>query len=144
MKTSKTPRLTAWLGVLFLSTLAWAPSADAQRRGGGGAARPAPPQVNSGRADTRVNDVRAGSVNNVNVDGNAHVDCRRVGGCGGWDHPLAAAAVVGGAIASVGTVVVTAPTGCEAVNYGGIVYLVCAETWYAPYGSQWIVVDPPY
>jgi len=137
-------RTAAWLGVVLFASLAWVPDAEAQRRGGGGAARPATPQVSTPRADTRVNDVRAGSVNNVSVDGNAHVDCRRVGGCGGWDHPLAAAAVVGGAIAAAGTAVYTAPASCVPVSYGGIIYQVCGDVWYAPHGSQWIIVDPPY
>ena len=36
------------------------------------------------------------------------------------------------------------PPGCVPVNYGGVVYQQCGSTWYAPQGSQFAVVAPPY
>ena len=75
---------------------------------------------------------------NVNVD----VDQR-----GGWDHPVAGAMVVGGAIAvtaaAIGSMVNTVPTGCVPINYGGMIYQQCGSTWYQPQGSQFVVVNPP-
>ena len=95
----------------------------------------------------RTNDVRNTSVNNVNVDRNVNVNVDR----GGWDNvtrPVAAAAVVGGAIAvtaaAVGSMVYAVPPGGVPVNYGGMVYQQCGGTWYQPQGSQFVVVNPPY
>jgi hypothetical protein len=118
--------------------------------GGGGGARQGA-QVNNSRADVRSNDVRSTSVNNVNVDRNVNVNVQGggcSGRCGGWDHPVAAAAVVTGAVvttaAVVGSIVATPPPGCVPVNYGGMVYQQCGGTWYAPEGPQYVVVNPPY
>ena len=109
--------------------------------------------MNNAKADTRTNNVRSTStnnVNNVNVDRNVNVNVDN--GCcnNGWDndHPVAAAAAVGTAIAVtgavIGSMVRTVPPGCVPVNYGGIVYQQCGGTWYAPQGSQFAVVSPPY
>ena len=108
--------------------------------GGGGGAR----QANNSRADVRTHDVRSTSVNNVErnvvvVDG---------GNRGGWDHPVAAAAVIAGTVAvgaaAVGSMVTTVPPNCVPVNYGGTFYQQCGGTWYAAQGSQYVVVNPPY
>jgi len=129
------------LAAIVLASFVAVSDAEAQRRGGGGGGARAAPQASSARADVRSTDVRSTSVNNIN--GNAHVECRSTE-CGGWDHPLAAAAVVGGAIARIGTVVAYPPPECVPVNVGGVVYQQCGSTWYAPYEGQWVVVNPPY
>ncbi len=120
--------------------------ADRAQAGGGGGARQGA-QVNNSKADVRSNDVRNSSVNNVNVNANRNVNVQGNSGCcnnNGWDNPLAAAAVVGGTIAAVGSMVARPPSNCVPVNYGGMVYQQCGATWYAPQGSQYIVVNPPY
>ena len=133
-------------------------SGGAQAGGGGGARQGA--QVDNSRADTRTNNVRNTSVNNVNAERNVNVNAERNvnvnveghgGCCGGWDndyHPVATAAAVGTAVAVtsavVGSMVRSVPPGCVPVNYGGMVYQQCGGTWYAPQGSQFIVVGPPY
>jgi len=117
---------------------------------GGGARQSA--QVDNSRADTRTNNVRSTSVNNVNVDRDVNVNVEGHGGCcGGWDndyHPVAAAAAVGTAVAVtsavVGSMVRSVPPSCVPVNYGGMVYQQCGGTWYQPQGSQYVVVNPPY
>ena len=76
---------------------------------------------NNSKADPRSNDVRSTSVNNTSV--NVNVD--QHGGVGDWDHPVAGAMVVGGAIAvtaaALGSTVAVAPVGCVPVSYGGMV-----------------------
>jgi hypothetical protein len=137
-------------------------AAAAQPRSGGGGAANANAgggrqnaQVNNTKADARSNDVRSTSVNNVNnsnnnvnVNRNVNVNTGNNGCCNnnGWDndHPVAAAAVIGGTIAAIGSSVRSVPPGCVPVNYGGIVYQQCGATWYAPQGSQFMVVAPPY
>jgi hypothetical protein len=145
--------LASWVAVV-LTSFVMPDIAEAQRgggRGGGGggaAARQGGAQVNNSRADARSSDLRATSVNNVNVQQNVNVNVSG-GGCsgrcgGGWDHPVAAAAVVGGTIAAIGSMVAAPPPGCVPVNYGGMVYQQCGGTWYAAQGSQFAVVAPPY
>ena len=169
--------LLASLAALALASFATAPVAEAARGGGGGGgggaraaggggsgggaraggggggagggARQA--QVNNSRADARTNNVRSGSVNNVNVDRNVNVNVEDHGGCcGGWDndyHPVATAAAVSATVAVtsavVGSIVNSVPPSCVPVNYGGMVYQQCGSTWYAPQGSQYVVVSPP-
>ena len=89
--------------------------------------------------------MRNSSVNNVNANRNVIVQGNS-SGCNnnGWDHPVAAAAVVGGTIAAVGSRAAAPPPNCVPVNYGGMVYQQCGATWYAPQGSQYVVVNPPY
>lgn len=125
-------------------------------RGGGARQRT---EVNNSRADVRTNNVRSTSVNNVNnVNVNRNVEVNRNvnvnvehRGCCGWDndyHPVATAAAVGATVAVtsavVGSIVRSVPAGCVPVNYGGMVYQQCGTAWYAPQGSQYIVVNPPY
>jgi hypothetical protein len=116
------------------------------RAGGGGGAAQQRAQPAGGRADARTNDVRSTSVNNVNVNRNVNIEVDQHGG--GWDHPVAGAMVVGGAIAvtaaAIGSTVATVPVGCVPVNYGGMVYQQCGGTWYQSQGSQFVVVNPPY
>ena len=38
----------------------------------------------------------------------------------------------------------TVPGNCAPVNYSGMVYQRCGNTWYQPQGSQYVVVNPPY
>jgi len=141
--------------------------AHAAAGGGGGGARAGGganggarqnAQVNNTRADARTNNVRSTSVNNVNnvnvnVDRNVNVNVSGDNRCcnNGWDndyHPVATAAAVGAAVAVtsavVGSMVRSVPPGCAPVNYGGVVYQQCGGTWYAPQGSQFVVVSPPY
>jgi hypothetical protein len=162
--------LPASLAALILTSFSIAPDADAAaaRGGGGGGARAAgggggaragggggarqSAQVDNSRADTRTNNVRSTSVNNVNVERDVNVNVEGHGGCcGGWDndyHPVATAAAVGSAIAVtsavVGSMVRSVPPNCVPVNYGGMVYQQCGNTWYQPQGSQYVVVNPPY
>jgi hypothetical protein len=144
--------------VLVVASFAMAPVAEAARAGGGGGggarasagggggARQSV-QPNNSRADAGTRDVRSTSVNNVNVNKNVNVNVDQRGG-GGWDHPIAAAVVIGGAIAvtagAVGSMVSTVPVGCVPVNYGGMVYQQCGSSWYQPQGSEFVVVNPPY
>ena len=175
MKRSFGKLLQASLAALVLASFAMAPYADAAAArggggggggaraagGGGGGARAAgagggaarqSAQVNNSRADTRTNNVRSSSVNNVNVDRNVNVNVEGHGGCcGGWDndyHPVATAAAVGAAVAVtsavIGSMVPSVPPNCVPVNYGGMVYQQCGGTWYQPQGSQYVVVNPPY
>jgi hypothetical protein len=160
--TSSFPRLAlASLTFFLLSGFVMTYCADAAGRGGGaggggggragggvaqtgGGARQSA-QIDNSRADARTNNVRDTSVNNVNVERsvNANVDCS--GRCGGWDHPVAAAVVVGRAVAAaVGTTVATVPAECVPVSYAYEVYQRCGDTWYLPQGSQFVVVNPPY
>ena len=143
--------LLAPLTVLVLASFTMTEALGAGARGGGGGARAGAggggaAQVNNSRADVRTNDVRNTSVNNVNVNRNVNVNVEQ--NRGGWDHPVAAAMVVGSAVAVtaavVGSMVATVPPGCVPVNYGGVVYQQCGGTWYAPQGSQFVVVNPPY
>jgi hypothetical protein len=159
MKNSFSKLFLAPLVILVLASFATAPLAEAARGGGGGGARAGGgggarasggggAQVNNSRADSRTNNVRSTSVNNVNVDRNVNIDVDVDQGHGGWDHPVAGAMVVGGAIAvtaaAIGSMVATVPAGCVPVNYGGIVYQQCGSAWYQPQGTQYIVVNPPY
>jgi len=158
MKTSFGKLLPATMAALIFAVFAIAPFTDAvgQRGRGGGAQASAArqnAQVNNTRADARTNNVRNTSVNNVNVQKNVNVNVSGNNGCcnNGWDndyHPVAKAAAVGATVAVtsaiVGSIVNAPPPGCVPVNYGGMVYQQCGSTWYAPQGSQYIVVNPPY
>ena len=169
MKRSFGKLLPASLAALVLASFAMAPYADAAAArggggGGGGGARAAgaaggggggarqSAQVDNSRADTRTNNVRSTSVNNVNVDRDVNVNVEGHGGCcGGWDndyHPVAAAAAISAGVAVtsavVGSLVQSVPPSCVPVNYGGMVYQQCGSTWYQPQGSQYVVVNPPY
>ena len=125
------------LALLVLISFATPPVFAAAARGGGGARAGQNVQPNNSRADVRTNNVRSTSVNNVNVN----VDQRH----DGWDHPVAAAVIIGGAIAgAVGSTVYTVPPNCVPVDYGGVIYQQCGGTWYVQQGSQFVVVNPPY
>ena len=142
------------MGAHSFAILAGGASAGAHTAaaGGGGARQSA--QVNNSRADTRTNDVRNTSVNNVNnVNVNRNVNVQGGGGCcnNGWDndyHPVAGAMAVGAAVAVtsavIGSMVQTVPANCVPVNAGGMVYQQCGSTWYQPQGSQFVVVNAPY
>jgi hypothetical protein len=165
-----------FLAVVVLTSVAVVPLADARgggggggggggARGGGGGGRQNV-QANNSRADTRTNNVRSTSVNNVNNvsrntnvnnvnvnrNTNVNVDVDRGGCCnGGWDnnyHPVATAAAVTAAVAVtsavVGSMVRTVPAGCVPVNYGGLIYQQCGSVWYQPQAGQYVVINPPY
>jgi hypothetical protein len=162
------------VAIAVVAGVALAPAADAaprEGRGGGaqttnagsgrqggaqtnaaGSGRQAGTQVNDSRADARSNNVRSGSVNNVNnVNKNVNVNVQNGGGgcCNnnGWDddhHPVATMAAIGATAAIIGSMVNQPPSNCVPVNYGGMVYQQCGSTWYQPQGSQYVVVNPPY
>ena len=137
MKRSFGKLLPAAVAALVVASFAMAPYADARGGGGGGGGRGGGAaaagggggaragggggrQVDSTRVDSRTTNVRSGSVNNVNVDRNVNVDVDR-----GWDrgyHPVAAAAVVGTAVA-VGAA--AASTTCTTVYSGGTAVEQC-------------------
>lgn len=145
MKKLRNGLFIASFGAVLLASFVMSPAAEAQRRGGGGAAAARSGAAGGGgRPDARTNDVRSTSVNNISTERNVNVNVDCSGRCGGWDHPVAAAAVVGGTIAAVGSMVTSVPPNCVPVNYGGMVYQQCGGTWYAPQGSQYVVVNPPY
>jgi hypothetical protein len=138
---------------LVLASLVLAPLAEAARGGGGGggaragaAARPSV-QPNHSRADVGTRDVRSTSVNNVNVNRNVNVSVDQ--NHRNWDHPVAAAVVVGAVIgasaAAVGSTVNALPAECVPVYYGGMDYQQCGTLWYQYQGgSTFVVVNPPY
>lgn len=138
---------------LVLASLVLAPPAEAARGGGGGggaragaAARPSV-QPNHSRADVGTRDVRSTSVNNVNVNRNVNVSVDQ--NHRNWDHPVAAAVVVGAVIgasaAAVGSTVNVLPAECVPVYYGGMDYQQCGTVWYQYQGgSTFVVVNPPY
>lgn len=172
MKKSFNKFFLAPLTVLVLASFALAPVAEAGRGGGGhggsGGARAGGGggahagggggnrQVNNAHADARTNNVRNTSVNNVNnrntnINSNRNVNVNVDNNRGGWDndyHPVATAAAVTAAVAVtsavVGSMVRTVPANCVPVNYGGMIYQQCGNTWYQPQGSQYIVINPPY
>ncbi len=148
MKNSLSKLFIAPLTVLIAASLAAAPVAAAKRDGDGGGKR----QINSGKSDVRANNVRSTSVNNVNVNKrtNVNVNVNNNRG-GGWDndyHPVATAVAVTAAVAVtsavIGSMVRTVPAGCVPVNYGGMIYQQCGNTWYQPQGSQYVVIASPY
>ena len=164
MKRSFNTLFVASLTAFVLVGFAMAPAAEAARGGGGGARAGgaggggASRQVNNSNRDARANNVRDTSVNNVNSSRNVNRDVSRdvsrdvnvdvdVDHHGGWDndyHPIAAAAVVAGTAAIIGSMVSTVPASCVPINYGGMIYQQCGSTWYQPQGAQYIVVNPPY
>jgi hypothetical protein len=156
----------AALALFVAAGLALAPLAQAAgNRGGGhgggghgggghaGGGAKGKPQINHSRTDTRTNNVRSTSVNNVNVNKNVNVNVDNNRSCcnNGWDndyHPIATAAAVTATVAVtsaiVGSIVNAPPPGCVPVNYGGYIYQQCGSTWYQPQGSQYVVIAPPY
>lgn len=142
------------------------PSEAAGRVGGGAnarehaAQRPNAGNVGNRQPDARTRNVRntsvnnVNNVNNVNVNRNVNVNVDNHGGGyyhGGWDddyHPVATAvavtAAVGVTAAVVGSIVHSVPANCVPVNYRGMIYQQCGNTWYQPQGTQFIVVNPPY
>ena len=164
MKKSFKTLFLASLTAFVLVGFVMAPAAEAARGGGGGGARAsggggggASRQASNTSRDARANDVRSTSVNNVNSSRNVNRDVSRDvnvdvdvdGGCchNGWDndyHPVAAAAVIAGTAAIIGSMVNTVPASCVPINYGGMIYQQCGGTWYQPQGAQYIVVNPPY
>jgi hypothetical protein len=122
MKRSFGKLLPAAVAALVVASFAMTPYADARGGGGGsrvggggGGARAG----GGGGVDARTNNVRSGSINNVNVNKNVNVEG------GGWDRdyrPVAGAAVVGTAVA-VGAAAAT-PT-CTTVYSEGVAVQQC-------------------
>jgi hypothetical protein len=167
MNTSLRSWSLASVVAVTLAGVALAPLAEAARGGGGGRGGGGAhggggghkAQANHSRADVRTNNVRNTSVNNVNVNRNQNVNVNRNvnvnvdrhGGCCGWDndyHPVATAAAVTATVAVtsavVGSMVRSVPASCVPVNYGGMIYQQCGNTWYQPQGAQYVVINPPY
>ncbi len=153
----KTPIHVLVSYALLAAGIALAPLAQAARGGhggGGGGKHAAKPS--HAKADSRTNNVRNTSVNNVNVKKNTNVNVNVSNnnrGCcnNGWDndyHPIATAAAVTATVAItsavIGSIVNAPPPGCVPVNYGGYIYQQCGTTWYQPQGSQYVVIAPPY
>ena len=118
-----------------------------------GISNAAPQQRNNGgRPDVRATNVRNTSVTNVNVNKNVNVHVDNNGCChGGWDndyHPVATAVAVTATVAVtaavVGSIVNAPPPGCIPVNYRGMIYQQCGNTWYQPQGTQYVVIAAPY
>lgn len=166
MKKSVSKLLVAPLSALLLASFVLAPVAEARERGGGGGGgRQAAKggggnkvKVNNNSRDVRSTNVRNTSVNNVNVKKNTNVnvnvdnDRHRHGG---WDndyHPIATAAAVTATVAVtsavIGSIVRTVPPNCVPVNYHGMIYQQCGNTWYQPQyvgpQVQYVVVAPIY
>jgi hypothetical protein len=123
-----------------------AASASAQRRAGGANVN----RANVNRAQTNIHETNVAANRNVNVNVNRDVDVH--GGYYGyhydsWGHPVAAAAAVTAIAVAVGTMVAALPTGCSAVNVGGVAYQHCGATYYQPVyqgtSVQYVVVNPP-
>ena len=100
---------------------------------------------NSSNRNINANNVSNRSINNVNVSGDFDG-----GWNGGWDddyHPFAAAAVVGGTAALVGSMVNSIPPSCAPTVVNGVTYSNCGGTWYQPQYAgtsvQYQVVNPP-
>jgi len=125
-------------------------------RGGGGARdvrSSASGNVNfNGNRNTNID--RNTNVNrntNINVNNNINGGCG--GGCynRGWDHPVAAAAVVTAAAvttaAVVGSIAYTIPPTCGTAFVNNVSYYQCGSTWYQPQyvgtDLQYQVVSPP-
>lgn len=164
MKKTISKLLAAPLSALILTSFVLAPVAEAKERGGGGrqAAKGGgnhnKVQANNNSRDVRSTNVRNTSVNNVNVKKNTNVNVNvdnNRHNHGGWDndyHPIATAAAVTATVAVtaavVGSIVRTVPPNCVPVNYGGMVYQQCGNTWYQPQyvgpQVQYVVVAPIY
>ncbi|HYW11892.1 MAG TPA: hypothetical protein VE871_08045 [Longimicrobium sp.] len=159
------------LVLLTLALLCWSTQLDAQRHGGGLAARgQARASVNAraGMAarpavNRPVNVDRSRTVNR-NVNRDIHVDREiDVNAHGGWyddhdgccHHPVATVAAINAAnsvaraanAVAVGAVASTLPAYCEVVVQNGVTYQNCGGTWYQPqfYGTEtaYVVVAPP-
>jgi hypothetical protein len=138
MKRSFGKWFAAAVAALVLASFAMAPYADARGGGGGGGGRGGGgggaaaaggggaraggggggAQASNARADSRTNNVRSGSTNNVNVDRSVNVDA-------GWDgdrRPVAGAVVVG---AAVGAAAASASTSCTTVYSEGVAVQQC-------------------
>jgi hypothetical protein len=137
-------------------------TADAQRRGGGGARtsvnRSASANVNRNTDVNRNVNVNSNTnVNrNVNVDRNYNVDVDRGGWGGCCYHSGVSGVGVAAAVATtaavtaavVGTRVQTLPASCTAIVAGGVTYQQCGSVWYQPQfvgtGTTYVVVNAPY
>lgn len=164
MKKSMGKLLIAPLSALLLTSFVLAPVAEAKGGGHGGGGRQAAKggggnkvKANSNSRDVRSTNVRNTSVNNVNVKKNTNVNVNVDNDRhhGGWDndyHPIATAAAVTATVAVtsavVGSIVRSVPPNCVPVNYGGMVYQQCGNTWYQPQyvgpQVQYVVVAPIY
>jgi UDP-3-O-[3-hydroxymyristoyl] glucosamine N-acyltransferase len=102
-------------------------------------------------ANSNVNVNRNVNVNsnvNVNRDVNVNVDNNWNNH---WDHPVAAAAAVGTAVAvtaaAIGSIAYSVPPSCVPVVVNGVTFQQCGSTWYQPQyaGSsvQYVVVTAP-
>jgi hypothetical protein len=127
-------------------------------RGGGGMSR------GGGGYSGGARNVRSSASGNVNFNGNRNTNINRNtnvnvnnninGGCcynRNWDHPVAAAAVVGATVAAtaaaVGSVAYSIPPTCGTAFVNDVSYYQCGSTWYQPQyvgtDLQYEVVDPP-
>ncbi len=64
----------------------------------------------------------------------------------GYNHYHGAAVVAGAAVVTaiaIGTIVATLPPSCSTLIVNGVTYHNCSGTYYAPSGTQWVVVQAP-
>jgi hypothetical protein len=135
MKRSFGKLFGAAVAALVLASFAMAPYADAAGRGGGGGGGGGRggggggaaaggggggggARADNSRADSRTNNVKGSSTNNVNVDRSVNVDA-------GWDgdrRPVAGAVVVG---AAVGAAAASSSSSCQTVYSGGTAVQQC-------------------
>ena len=159
----------ASMAVAVAALLCGPVTADAQRRGGGGARtsvnRSASANINRNtnvnrNVNTNVNrDVNANVNRNVNANVNRNVNVNRDvdvdrGGWGGCCYHsgvgVAAAVATTAAVtaAVVGTRVQALPPSCTTVMAGGVTYQQCGSVWYQPQfvgtGTTYVVVNAPY
>jgi len=125
-----------------------APPTDAQHRGGGAARQANVNRGNVNRAQTNIHDTHIDANRNVNVNVNRDVDVHGYGNrYDAWGHPIATAAAVTATAVAVGTMVAALPSGCNALNVGGVGYQHCGATYYQPVyegtAVQYVVVNPP-
>jgi hypothetical protein len=152
MKKSFSKLFVAPMTVLIVASFAATPVAAAKRDFGGGGGGGGKREINNRNSDVRANQVRSTSVNNVNVRKNTNVNVNvNNNRGGGWDndyHPVATAVAVTAAVAVtsavIGSMVRTVPPGCVPVNYRGMIYQQCGNTWYQPQGTQYVVIAAPY
>ena len=103
-----------------------------------------PPNIAGG--DVNIN--RPIGVGDVDIH---HDYDRPWNGCCYYNHPVAAAAVVGTAAAvtaaAIGSTVYTLPSSCTTVVVNGFTYEQCGDVWYQPQFSgtttTYVVVSPP-
>jgi hypothetical protein len=105
-------------------------------------------RANVNRTSTNIHETNVNANRNVDVTVNRDVDVHGYGyRYDSWGHPVAGAAAVTATAVAVGTMVAALPSGCSAVNVGGVGYQRCGATYYQPVYEgttvHYVVVNPP-